>query len=359
MENAIDCTNSEDIMTTMQDVAKKARVSITTVSRVLNGDARVKADTRSRVERVMASMGYQPNLMARALRQQSSRVIGLVVDTLKNPFTAELSQGVADHLDATGYQLILADTQRQSQKGPRLLQMLAQRGVDGILYAAGWETDADSLTVECRIIQRNQIPTVIVGNALPTVTSVSIDHRQGIRDALTHLYGLGHRHVAFVSGAGETETTRLRRQGFVDTAKALGLRMNSVYASHGSLRAATTVVDTILQNAPGTTAIVAASDYIAVGILHGLFTKAYQVPRDISVIGFDNVQISQFLCPALTTIDADIPQLASAACERLYSLITDPALSVDPLVLVPQLVRRQSTGVPRSRDAGPDNKRVD
>jgi DNA-binding LacI/PurR family transcriptional regulator len=193
---------------------------------------------------------------------------------------------------------------------------------------------------------------VIVGNALHSVPSVSIDHHQGIRDAVTHLHQLGHEHIAFVSGAGETETTRLRRQGFLDAAEALGLFTSSVYASYGSLSGATTVAEDILKTAPRTTAIVAASDYVAVGVLHGLFDKAYQVPRDISVIGFDNVQISQFLCPALTTMDADIPQLASVACERLYSLMTDPASSPDPLVLAPHLVLRQSTGIPRSVDAG-------
>lgn len=167
---------------------------------------------------------------------------------------------------------------------------------------------------------------------------------------VAHLYHLGHRHIAFVSGAGETETTRLRRQGFMDAAEALRICPSSVYASHGSLTGATSVVDDILKHTPRTTAIVTASDYVAVGILHGLFEKSYKVPRDISVIGFDNVQISQFLCPALTTMDADIPQLASVVCERLYSLMIDPITSIEPVLLAPQLVRRQSTGVPRPMD---------
>lgn len=333
-------------MATMQDVAKKARVSVTTVSRVLNGDPRVKAATRERVEQIMASMEYQPNLMARSLRRQSSRVIGLVVDTLKNPFTAELSQGLAVHLDTAGYQLILADTQRQSQQGPRLIQMLAQRGVDGILYAAGWEEDPESLAVECRILQRSHIPTVIVGNILRTVPSISVDHDQGIREAVAYLHQLGHQHIVFVSGANETETTRLRRKGFRDAADAFGLPVYPVYASYGSLNGATGVVRDILTNSPRTTAIVAASDYMALGILHGLYDKSYQVPRDMSVIGFDNVQISQFLCPALTTMDTDIPHLASKSCERLFTLIADPLLSVEPLLMPPQLVIRQSTGSP-------------
>lgn len=334
-------------MATMQDVAKKARVSVTTVSRVLNGDPRVNAATRARVEHWITTMGYQPNLMARSLRRQTSRVVGLVVDTLKNPFTAELSQGLAAHLDAAGYQLILADTQRQASRGPDMVQMLAQRGVDGILYAAGWEDGPETLAVACGLLAKSGVPTVMVGNYLRTVPSVFVDHRQGTRDAVAYLHQLGHQYLVFVSGAQDTETSRLRQQGFLQAAAEWPQVSATIYPSRGSLAGAAAIVHDILTHAPQTTAIVAASDYLAAGILSGLFDHACRVPQDMSVIGFDNVQMSQFLCPALTTMDADIPQLATLACEHLALLLQEPAQPPPPSPLIPRLVVRHSVGPPR------------
>ncbi|SMC05780.1 transcriptional regulator, LacI family [Sulfobacillus thermosulfidooxidans DSM 9293] len=334
-------------MSTMQDVAKRAHVSVTTVSRVLNGDSRVKADTRARVERVMAAMGYQPNLVARSLRRQSSHVIGLIVDTLDNPFTAELSQALTAHLSQAGYQLILADTERQSQHGPAMLRMLAQRGVDGILFAAGWDKDPEPLAVECGILQRNGIPTIIVGNILQSVPSIAVDHYGGTRKAVDYLYQLGHKHIAFISGAHETETSRLRRQGFIEATRTLGIEQALVFSSYGSPKRASQIVRELVSSSPLITAIVAASDYVAIGVLHGLYNLGLNVPRDMSVFGFDNVKMSQFLCPALTTIDGEIDKLAHQAWTMIYELMQDPMAHNNPEVLAPHVVVRESTYRPR------------
>jgi LacI family transcriptional regulator len=335
-------------MATMQDVAKRARVSITTVSRVLNGDPRVKAETRARVEAVISATGYQPNLMARALRQQKSGVIGLVVDTLANPFTAELGQAVSGELESAGYQLVLADTHRRPHKASEFLQVLAQRGVDGILYAAGWDTNPEELAVQCQMLQKSQIPVVVVGNILPSVTSVSVDHRQGVAKAVRYLYSRGHRHLAFVGGAQNSETTRLREQGYIEATQALGIN-SRLYTSRGLLATANEAAVRVPREFPEVTALVAASDYVAVGILHGLFVGGYQVPRDVSVIGFDNIDISQFLCPALTTVTADIPRMAEIACARLYSAMTEPQTLSSSVTVEPQIVERQSSGPPPFR----------
>ena len=237
-------------MATMQDVAKRARVSVTTVSRVLNHDARVKPETRERVERIMALMHYEPNLTARALRQQSSHVVGLVVDTLRNPFTAELSQEVAMQLKASDYQLILVNTERQEDQGRLLLKMLAQRGVDGILYAAGWGHDAESLAVECGVLRHDGIPTILMGNALRTVPSVTVDHFRGMGESVRYLYGLGHRRIAYVSGAPDTATTELRRNGFRQATAECGIDTSFLYEAQDQFPRAAAIAQDIMALRP-------------------------------------------------------------------------------------------------------------
>ncbi len=334
-------------MATMQDVARRAQVSVTTVSRVLNHDQRVKRETRERVEKIMALLEYETNLTARSLRQHSSHVIGLVVDTLRNPFTAELSQEVAVHLKDSGYELILANTERDEDQGRFLLKVLAQRGVDGILYAAGWGRNAEILAVECGVLWHEGIPTIMVGNALATVPSVAVDHTRGIGLGVRYLYELGHRRVAYVSGAPNTSTTELRRTGFIQAAEQYGLDASPIFDGHGLLPGAAEITREILHDHSHPTAILVASDYLAMGVLHGLNDLRCHIPQDMSVVGFDNILSSQFMCPALTTVDASINAMAAMACAKLISARTNPGREIPSDLLEPRLIDRDSAAPPK------------
>lgn len=337
-------------MGSIYDVAKKARVSPSTVSRVVNGDARVRAETRQRVNQALVEVGYEPNLLARSLRRRSSQMIGLMVDTLANPFVAELAQAIADALTQAGYFLTLSSTERQADRLLGQMDMFARRGVDGILLATSTGTHGAEVAARCAVLAERGIPSVAVGWAIPTLSAVLPDHASAMAMAVRHLRDLGHERLAFLAGPEASYISVQRQAGFFQAmADANSSRADPVVIPTGGdpARAATLLAQMV--HSRHITAIVAASDFLASGALQAAHCLGWTVPRDLSVVGCDDTTLAALAVPPLTTVDISRTRMAQLAVRRLLGQLQAPTRHPDPVVdTVPvRLVVRSSTCAPR------------
>lgn len=340
-------------MGSIYDVAKKARVSPSTVSRVVNGDARVRAETRQRVKQALAEVGYEPNLLARSLRRRSSQMIGLMVDTLANPFVAELAQAIADALTRAGYFLTLSSTERQSDRLLGHMDMFARRGVDGILLATSTGSHGAEVAARCAVLAQRGIPSVAVGWSVPTLSAVLPDHAAAMALAVGHLRELGHERLAFLAGPEASYISVQRQAGFLQAIADGGAPEPVVIPTGGDpRRAAVLLAQTVEVN--GITGIVAASDFLASGALQAAHGLGWTVPRDLSVVGCDNTALAAMAVPPLTTVDISRGLMAELAVRRLVGWLDGTDRPPEPVVeTVPvQLVLRSSTAEPRTGERG-------
>lgn len=332
-------------MVTVHDVARQAGVSIATVSRALNGRSRISVPTRDRVLEVARSLGYQPNDLARSLTGMATQTIALLLPDITNPFFPELVKGIQDLADERGHLLLLCHTAGDSAKVRADLTLLRRKQVDGILLAA------DALAGEGIAAAIGEVPTVVLGPRIQGLPSdqVVVDDRAGARLAVEHLLSLGHRRIAHLAGPPGGVSSRDRRLGWADALRAAGIapdRRLVVRGDHledGGLAAGRTLLDR------GTrfTAVFAANDLSAVGLLRGLTEAGLHVPADVSVIGFDGIHLTAYTAPALTTVAQPIYQLGRTAAELLLDRLTTTEPGPPRTVaLDTTLVVRNSTAPP-------------
>jgi LacI family transcriptional regulator len=325
---------------TIGDVAAHAGVSVATVSKVLNDRYGVAETTSAHVRAVIDELGYHASLVGQSLRSRTTSVIAVLVADLE-PFSTELLKGVAEAIRGTGYELIVFSG--------------GGRGGD----QAGWErrslsrisgtlADGAILVTPRSIDQTFGSPVVAVdhnlrSSALPTVDS---DNFAGAIAATEHLIALGHRRIGFLAGRPDLESASLRERGYRHALEAAGLPVDEGLIRVGGYEAgtATEPARELLDLRPRPTAVFAANDVTALETIAVARSLGLSVPRDLSVIGFDNVPESALGEPPLTTIEQPIKELGAAAVRLLLELIDEPARAPAQLVLPTRLVVRQSTG---------------
>lgn len=334
---------------TIADVAARADVSTATVSRVLSGRSRGRAGTRERVLEAVAALDYRPSDIARALKGQATRTLGLLVTDIQNPYFPQLVRAIEDQAHAAGYALLLGNGTDDPGREAAYLGSLASRRVDGLIIAASRLTRRHA-----RALERLRAPTVLVNcespdGAWPSVMSAN---GAGGRMAAEHLLGLGHRHLGLVTVDAEAAAHE-REVGIGDAVRGMpwgpSLRVETGVAGFAGGEASAT---RLLARHPEVTGILCYNDALALGVLRGVRAAGRRVPQDVSVVGFDDIDLAAFTEPPLTTVRQDIRGLGRWAVERLLADLARPEQVADPSAMVAtirwpvRLVIRGSTGPP-------------
>lgn len=343
---------------TLRDVARRAGVSVTTVSLVLNDAplARyIPAITKDAVKLAARELGYRPNPFARSLRSRRSHTVGVMVFDITDPYCTQILRGIENRLYESSYLAVVTDIRNDRQRFERYLEMLLERRVEGLL------TVANSLSLETELLSvfaERQVPTVILGRQVdaPGVSSVVVDNQAGARLALQYLVQLGHRRIAFLRGPGLLVDSRQRWDGIVALAGEAGLELDhrliveledparcyeEGYARTGEL----------LRQELAFTALLAFDDMSAFGAIRALSEAGRQVPRDCSVIGFDDVATAGLYNPPLSTVRQPMERLGMLGVEILVKAV-NASLKHRPFTpqhhcVLPDLVTRLSTAPPR------------
>ena len=337
---------------TIADVARAAGVSKSTVSRVLNGNTEyVREDTIARVRATIEKLGYRPNAVARSLVSKRTRSAGLLISDVGNPFYSEVIHGVEDVALAHGYDVFLCNTNYDLARGMTFVRSLADKQVDGVLIMTS--SMSDELVLE---LAQRQVPVVVLDWQLTATQGVvgviTVDFGPGITAAANHLIDLGHRRLAHVSGPRHLRTSQLRQEAFLGAVAARGIDPATVTLIEGNLRidGGRQALDVLLAQAQRPTAVFAANDLMAIGLVWAARARGLHVPEDLSVIGLDDIQLAAEITPPLTTVALPRYELGGLAMRMLLDLL-DRAPESRPQMfchsrVATRLVVRQSTAAP-------------
>jgi LacI family transcriptional regulator len=301
---------------TVQQIAKRAKVSTATVSRTINGIRTVDPVLARRVWRVIEQVGYYPNTHARTLVSGRSRIFGLIVPEITNPFFPEIVQTFTELGIMHQYQVFLSFLAQDSLLAEKCARQMIERRVDGVaLLTFG----AENALVE--IFARQNVPVFVVDmeSADSLVKSARNDYEHGIRQAVQHLAALGHQRIAFINGPEHLKTAVQRKDAFLECMREIGLPASGHLLIDGDhtmaagMRAISILAD--LQDRPS--AVVCSNDMTAIGVMRQAFDLSLDVPRDLSVVGFDDIRLAQFMIPPLTTVQLSQFEIADIAFKTL------------------------------------------
>ncbi len=328
--------------TTIRDVAARAGVSHQTVSRVINQNERVTAETREKVQAAIAELGYRPNRLAQSMVTQKTRTIGLMVVDITNPFFFEVARGVQDMAMTQGYNVFVCNTDDDAQREQDMLRLLAEQGVDGVIMAT-----VNSPEEELLAFAEHYKPLVVINRDIPhpKASLVSVDILQGAKLAVSHLIERGHRNIAMLSHAGHQPNEMRRVRGYRETLLANGItpRDEWLVLAPPNLTGGYDAAQSLLQAHPEVTAIFTYNDLMAIGALRGCHDLGLSVPQDCAVMGFDDIKFSAMVQPSLSSISFDKYLVGEMAMRRLFEMFADPDLVYEPIRLGVDLVVREST----------------
>ncbi|MGH8952830.1 MAG: LacI family DNA-binding transcriptional regulator [Acidimicrobiia bacterium] len=332
---------------TLRDVAREAGVHVSTVSRVLNGQAaagRITQDTEDRIREVARRLGYRRNTIARALRTGRTLVVGMIVPDVGNLYQAGITRGAGDVLYSDGYSLLLSSTDDDPDQARSQVSAMLGVQVEGLLYGVAREDDA----VLVGIVDEG-IPVVLFNRAteITGVSAVLPDDLTGTRLAVEHLLSLGHRRVVHVGGPEAVSSTVNRLVAFEETLELAGLTGTHRLARRHTEEEGYRVTRELLDERPDTTAVLAANDRLALGAIDAIRASDRSCPEDVSVVGFNDMPYSERFSPPLTTIHISQYELGAMAARLLLATIADPARPPETQLAVPQLVIRGSTAPAR------------
>lgn len=331
---------------TMEDVAREAGVSRALVSLVMRGRSNVSEKRRRRVLEAAARLGYRPNAMARSLASQRTRTIGVILDDLANPFFAEIAGGIEQFASEVGYQLLLGAGGRQARRERAALTTLLEYRVDGIILVSPRMRTSEIAAAA------SEVPLVVVGRSLRGVEAdcVLTNEAHGTELVLDHLVQLGHTAIVHVdggSGAGGPQRRAAYLRGM--RARRLGARARVIpgdFTEEAGVQAARL----LLEEAELPTAVFAANDVVAAGLLSGLDRAGVDVPGEVSIVGYDNIAIAHLAHVSLTTVDQPRAEMGALALQLLLERIDNHRARVVRLI-EPTLVVRSTSGPPRAGGA--------
>ncbi|WP_349897503.1 LacI family DNA-binding transcriptional regulator [Parafrigoribacterium soli] len=323
---------------TIRDVAREAGVSISTVSRALASPDQVAAATRLHVQATADRMGYRVNNNARSLITGRKHSFGLVVPDLENPFFGSVCKGVQARARAAGYAVFVADTDEDPTVETEVVRSLTKQ-VDGVILCSSRATDEEIAELA------KETPLVLANRALSTIPSITFDNGGGLRLVMSHLIALGHRSIAYAAGPLRSWSSNERATAFREF-EANGIELDLIELGNFAPFFSGGVHAGDLAIASGATAVVAYNDIMALGLIDRLRQRGLSAPYDMSVTGFDNVAVSTFVWPNLTTVDLPRVQMGRMSVDALLDILDgDGAPSSAPVQLPTELVVRQSSGV--------------
>ena len=332
----------------LHEVAKRAGVSTATVSRTINRPADVDPKTAERVWKAIRELDYLPNIQARSLVSGRSRILGLIVSDITNPFFPELLKEFENLSIEHDYEILVSSTNYDAARMEICVRRMLQRKVEGVAIM----TSEMSKSFIDEFSRRN-VPLVFLDVGVPKdrISNVRVDYRAGIAQAVEHLLSLGHRRIAFVSGPQAVKSARIRRSAFLGAlAKAgIGEAERLVEESDHTVEGGLLAMERLLGIARPPTAVLASNDVTAIGALRAIRRSGLHVPQDVSVVGFDDIQLAQYTDPPLTTVRFPRDEIARQAFHALlYHLESAPGGASAPppqaQIVKTQLIVRESTG---------------
>jgi len=337
---------------TIGDVAKRAGVSKSTVSHVINNTRFVEENTRQKVFHAIRELDYRPSSVARSLVSKRTHTVGLLISEVRNPFYSEVIYGVEDVALAHGYNVFLCNTSYDLDRGLRFIQSLIDKQVDGVLLMSSnlspsWLTE----------LEQRHIPSVVLDWEVKTtgefLSTIQLDFETGINAAVDHLIKLGHKRFAHVSGQLHLRTSRVRRDIFLNALQRHGIDPAEVAVVEGNylIDGGQKALAELLSAAQRPTAIFAANDLTALGIIWAARDRGLRVPEDLSIVGLDNIELAAQIVPRLTTVALPRHEIGGLAMNMLLELldISKEAPSQSKTrtqVVKSSLVIRQSTAQP-------------
>ena len=328
----------------IQEVARRAQVSTATVSRTINGSDKVKANTAERVRRAIEALNYFPNTNARALGSGRSRLYGLIISDITNPFFPELVKSFEDTAVLHGLEVIVSNTSYKADRAELCVQRMLERKVDGVAIMTS--------ELEPQLLERlksNGIPLVFLdtGTVGEDTSNVLVNYSKGIDEAVDHLVSLGHERIGFISGPMTLPSARTRREAFLESLRRAGISLRKELIVEGNHRidGGRMAMEELLQLTSLPTAILASNDLTAIGAIGSIHQHGLRVPQDVSVIGFDDIEISAALYPPLTTVRLSRSHIADRAFHALFSANREPGSRGAEYIVQPELVVRDTTAV--------------
>lgn len=336
------------IMASMKEIADIAKVSVATVSRVVNKTMRVNDETRVRVERAISDLGYRPNLLATGLRSKSGNIIGLSIPKVLPTVIGYTEEVVRHH----NYSLIVGNTHNDPAEEADFIDKLVRRNVDGIIFS---QVSDKSTSVD--ILRKAGIPFVVIDRGRPDCDDATVmtDNYTAGKLAAIHLTSLGHERCVCVTGPPDISLCRERLRGFKDalTERKRNFEDRDAYVGDFTIEAGMEAAKHFLETNDSFTAVWAENDLMAIGFMNALLDRGYRVPDDFSVAGMDDIEASGMVRPRLTTVRQDFKEICRLAVAMLLEMKAGRTLPSRRVIVPVDLLIRESTGRPSTRASLP------
>ncbi|MGE5549369.1 MAG: LacI family DNA-binding transcriptional regulator [Bacteroidota bacterium] len=329
-------------MPTILDVAQEAGVSIATVSRVLNQSCRVRPETKERVLRAVENLQYAPDASAKNLRSRRTNLVGVVVPDVSVEFYMELIKGIENTAINSEYNLIICDSQNDPNREIEYIRLLTERRVDGMILTESSMTD-DQIAA----LVGKGFPLVLIGRELPGggASSVSASNRYGAGLAIEHLIGHGHERIAYIRGIRGGQDEEERFSGYQSVLARHGMAFDPQLVEWGGFteEGGARALEKLLARRKFS-AVFAANDEMAIGVMGKARELGLNVPEDLAVVGFDNIRLAHHVHPGLTTVDQPKYNMGAAAARKLLNMLTRGEIVYEKAVLRTELILRRSCG---------------
>jgi LacI family transcriptional regulator len=330
----------------IREIAKRAKVSTATVSRAINRIPTVDPQLAKRVWKVVEELGYYPNTQARALVSGKTRIFGVIVSEITNPFFPEIVQSFEDIAVQHNYEILLTSTVHDPKRMEISVRRMIERRVEGVaVLTFGME---EALLEDLRF---RKVPLVFVdvGPPVPHVSNIKINYQRGIRQAVQHLAALRHERLAFITGPLTLKSARVRKDAFEESVREIGMRVESDYVVEGdhTMEGGMKAFKCLASLRSRPTAIMCSNDLTAIGVMREAYDYGIGIPQELSVVGFDDVRMAQFMIPPLTTVQMSQTELAKLAFQALLKDVEreTPAVNGTEYTLNTDLVLRKSTAL--------------
>ncbi len=326
---------------TLKDIAKKAKVSIKTVSRVINDEPMVSKNTRSRVKAVIEELGYQPNLIARSLKKRKSNAIGIILPDIGNPAFTEMVKGCMDSLNSSGYYTFLGSYEDDPNKEEEFIRDFNSMFIDGLIIIPSITENRD-----ISIFEKINCPMVFIDREIDglNMDTVISENRNGVYRATRHLIKIGHKKIVFLGGLNTVKPSRKRFEGWKKALDEKKLFIEDlVFWGNFSIESGYLLMSQALEKLDSIDAVFAGNDIVALGAMNAIKDKNLNIPGDISIIGYDDMFFSQYLNPSLSSVAAKLFIQGKTAAELLLKRIKNPTdIKPKRIVIESDLILRDS-----------------
>ncbi|ETT43991.1 LacI family DNA-binding transcriptional regulator [Paenibacillus sp. FSL H7-0940] len=327
-------------MTTIKDVAQLAGVSVATVSRVINDRGYVHADTRKKVEDAVKALNFSPNEVARSLYKRKSKLIGLLLPDITNPYFPQLARGVEDRMQEQDYRLIFGNSDEDERKEQDYIQTFIQNNVVGVISSTNYPHSS--------IYEKLKIPVVFLDRTSLDRPSVYADGREGGRLAAREIIKRGSRRITVMQGPSQIRPAQDRFEGAIEIIRDAGLDYRVIQTTSFSINEAGVWAEELFRKYADTDGVIASNDIAAMAVLHEASRIGRKVPDDVQVIGFDDIPMSSLLSPALSTIRQPAYEMGREAAGLLIQLVEQAAIENKNIQLPVSFIERGTTRKVRS-----------